>query len=77
MCVRTASDPHEFKAPVKKGDPVVSIDAKKKELIGAFLNKGKEWQQSGQIEEPYPTKQKVSDEEMSAIKITYEEFHRE
>jgi hypothetical protein len=35
----------------EKGDPVVSIDAKKKELIGAFHNKGKEWQQSGQPEE--------------------------
>ena len=29
------------------GHPVVSIDAKKKELIGAFHNKGKEWQPKG------------------------------
>ena len=35
----------------EKGDPVVSIDAKKKELVGAFHNKGKEWQPSGQPEE--------------------------
>ncbi len=35
----------------EKGDPVVSIDAKKKELIRAFHNKGKEWQPSGQPEE--------------------------
>jgi hypothetical protein len=35
----------------EKGGSVVSIDAKKKELIGAFHNKGKEWQQSGQPEE--------------------------
>ena len=34
-----------------QGEPVVSIDAKKKELIGAFHNKGKEWQQSGNPEE--------------------------
>ena len=34
-----------------QGEPVVSIDAKKKELIGAFHNKGKEWQQSGKPEE--------------------------
>jgi hypothetical protein len=34
-----------------QGEPVVSIDAKKKELIGAFHDKGKEWQQSGQPEE--------------------------
>jgi hypothetical protein len=32
------------------GDPVVSIDAKKKELIGAFHNKGKEWQPKGEPE---------------------------
>jgi len=27
----------------KKGQPVISVDAKKKELIGNFLNKGREW----------------------------------
>lgn len=30
------------------GHPVVSIDAKKKELIGAFHNKGREWQPKGE-----------------------------
>jgi hypothetical protein len=35
----------------EKGDPVVSIDAKKKELIGTFHNKGREWQPSGKPEE--------------------------
>jgi hypothetical protein len=30
------------------GQPVISIDAKKKELIGAFHNKGREWQPAGQ-----------------------------
>lgn len=33
------------------GDPVISIDAKKKELIGNFANKGREWQPKGQPEE--------------------------
>lgn len=34
-----------------QGEPVVSIDAKKKELIGRFANKGREWQPEGQPEE--------------------------
>jgi hypothetical protein len=29
------------------GDPVVSIDAKKKELVGEYANKGREWQPKG------------------------------
>ena len=33
------------------GDPVISIDAKKKELIGNFKNNGKEWRAKGQPEE--------------------------
>ena len=33
------------------GHPVVSIDAKKKELIGAFHNKGREWQPKGDPEQ--------------------------
>jgi hypothetical protein len=35
----------------KAKQPVISIDAKKKELIGQFHNKGREWQPSGQPEE--------------------------
>lgn len=38
------------------GDPVISIDAKKKELIGNFKNNGKEWRPKGQ-----PEKTKVYD----------------
>lgn len=34
----------------KRGQPVISIDAKKKELIGAFHNKGREWQPKGSPE---------------------------
>jgi Rhodopirellula transposase DDE domain len=33
------------------GEPVISIDAKKKELIGNFTNKGKEWHPKGQPKE--------------------------
>jgi hypothetical protein len=35
------------KAYQKQGQPVVSVDAKKKELIGRFRNGGREWQPSG------------------------------
>jgi hypothetical protein len=34
----------------QRGQPVVSIDAKKKELVGAFKNGGREWQPAGQPE---------------------------
>jgi hypothetical protein len=33
------------------GQPVVSVDAKKKELVGAFKNGGREWQPAGQPEQ--------------------------
>src|SRR5688572_25472080 len=33
------------------GQPVVSVDAKKKELVGAFRNGGREWQPRGQPEQ--------------------------
>jgi hypothetical protein len=35
----------------KSGQPVVSVDAKKKELVGDFKNGGREWQPKGQPEE--------------------------
>ena len=34
----------QSKAFLKQGLPVVSIDAKKKELVGVFKNAGREWQ---------------------------------
>lgn len=34
-----------------RGQPVVSVDAKKKELVGTFANKGREWQPKGRPEE--------------------------
>ena len=38
-------------AAQSRGQPVVSVDAKKKELIGDFKNGGKEWQPKGKPEE--------------------------
>jgi DDE family transposase len=35
----------------KRGRPVISVDTKKKELVGEFKNGGREWQPSGQPEE--------------------------
>jgi transposase len=39
------------KAFQRQGQPVVSVDAKKKELVGQFRNSGREWQPKGQPEE--------------------------
>jgi hypothetical protein len=39
------------KAFQRQGHPVVSVDAKKKELVGQFRNGGREWQPKGQPEE--------------------------
>jgi len=39
------------KAYQKQGQPVVSVDAKKKELVGLYRNGGREWQPSGEPEE--------------------------
>jgi Rhodopirellula transposase DDE domain len=33
------------------GDPVISVDTKKKELVGAYKNNGREWQPKGQPEQ--------------------------
>ena len=38
------------KAFQRQGQPVVSVDAKKKELVGQFRNGGREWQPLGQPE---------------------------
>lgn len=35
----------------RQGQPVISVDAKKKELVGDFRNPGREWRPSGQPEE--------------------------
>jgi transposase len=36
---------------LKQGDPVISVDTKKKELVGDFKNAGREWELKGQPEE--------------------------
>ena len=33
---------------LRRGDPVISVDTKKKELIGDFKNSGREWQKKGE-----------------------------
>jgi Rhodopirellula transposase DDE domain len=44
------------KAFQQRGQPVISVDAKKKELVGDFYNGGREWQPSG-----YPEPVRVHD----------------
>jgi hypothetical protein len=39
------------KAFQRRGQPVISVDTKKKELVGEFKNGGREWQPCGQPEE--------------------------
>ena len=41
----------QVKAWARTDDPVISVDTKKKELIGAFKNAGRTWRRSGQPEE--------------------------
>jgi hypothetical protein len=40
----------QVKAHIAAGDPVVSVDTKKKELVGAFKNGGAEWLPAGRPE---------------------------
>jgi len=53
-------------AYVAAGDPVISVDTKKKELVGDFKNAGREWRPQGEPEEvrmhdfPLPALGKVS-----------------
>lgn len=37
-----------YKSFEEKGNPIISVDCKKKELIGNFKNNGREWQPKGQ-----------------------------
>ena len=41
----------QVRAHLDGGDPVVSVDTKKKELVGSYKNAGREWQPKGQPEE--------------------------
>jgi len=38
----------QVRACIRRGDPVVSVDTKKKELVGAFRNAGRTWRPQGQ-----------------------------
>jgi hypothetical protein len=38
----------QAQAHMANGDPVISVDTKKKELVGAFKNAGREWHPTGQ-----------------------------
>jgi hypothetical protein len=40
----------QAKAQLAAGEPVVSVDCKKKELVGQFANGGAEWQPTGWTE---------------------------
>jgi hypothetical protein len=52
---------NQVRAFQKEGQPVISVDSKKRELIGNFKTPGREWQPSGMPEEvkvyDYPDKQ--------------------
>jgi hypothetical protein len=41
----------QVKALLKTGDPVISVDAKKKELVGLFKNGGRTWRPKGKPQE--------------------------
>lgn len=38
----------EVKRHLRRGDPVISVDTKKKELVGEYKNPGQEWEPKGQ-----------------------------
>ena len=40
----------KVRAALKAGEPVISVDAKKKELVGDFKNAGREWRPEGDPE---------------------------
>jgi len=39
------------RAAQRQGQPVISVDTKKKELVGPFKNAGREWRRAGNVEE--------------------------
>jgi hypothetical protein len=41
----------QVKAQLQTGDPVISVDAKKKELVGGFKNAGRTWRPKGKPQE--------------------------
>lgn len=72
---------------VRRHDPVVSVDTKKKELVGSFENRGRRWQRAGEPEAvnvhdfpargvgkaiPYGTYDVTRDEAVVNVGITHE-----
>ena len=47
MGVVVAKHVHQFKEFTERGQPGISVDAKKKELVGEFKNSGKIWRKKG------------------------------
>ena len=78
---------HQVRKFLRRRDPVVSVDTKKKELVGAFANRGRRWQQAGHPETvwvhdfpqlgvgkviPYGTYDVARDEAVVNVGITHE-----
>ena len=58
------------------GQPVISVDTKKKELVGNFANAGREWQPKAELDTGlYPTGVTVTQSQMDAIALVPDEFH--
>jgi hypothetical protein len=62
------------------GDPVVSVDTKKKELVGEYRNGGREWRPAGEAVRvldtgSYPAGMAVSDAQLAALAITRHDWH--
>ena len=47
---RLTSPPSVARRAVERGQPVISVDTKKKELVGDFKNAGREWRPTGEPE---------------------------
>jgi hypothetical protein len=78
---------NEVRSFVRRRDPVVSVDTKKKELVGSFENRGLRWQPAGEPEAvnvhdfpipgrgkaiPYGTYDVMRDEAVVNVGITHE-----
>ena len=57
---------------MRRGDPVVSVDTKKKELVGDFRNGGREWRPAGE-----PEKVRVHDFKDAALGKAVPYDHRQ
>lgn len=75
----------QAKDHVDAGDPVISVDTKKRELVGAYKNTGREWRRVGEPRgltahaelDPgtYDTGIKVSDREIDALAVHGHRVH--